>query len=127
MVQHLREDGQTVGRLRVARLMRQEGLRAKAKRKYKATTNSNHKLPVAPNLLQQNFNASVPNQKWVGDITYIATDEGWLYLAVALDLYLRLVVGWSRSSRMTAGLECEAMRLALRSEERRGGKECVRR
>ena len=83
-----------MGKNRVARVMQTEGLRAKAARKYKATTNSNHKLPVAPNLLEQNFTATAPNQKWVSDITYVATDEGWLYVAVVLDLYSRLVVGW---------------------------------
>ena len=75
-------------------------MRAKAARKYKATTNSNHSLPVAPNLLEQDFTAVVPNQKWVSDITYIWTEAGWLYLAVVLDLYSRLVVGWAMAERM---------------------------
>jgi len=113
MVAHLRETGQRVGRARVARLMREAGLRAKAKRKFKATTNSNHRPPVAPNLLKQDFMASKPNQKWVSDITYIATDEGWLYLAVVLDLYSRKVVGWAMSDRMTATLVCDAMTMAV--------------
>lgn len=113
MVKHLHEEGQVVGKQRVAKLMRLEGLRGKAKRKFKATTNSNHNLPVAPNLLQQDFNAGAPNQKWVSDITYIATDEGWLYLAVVLDLYSRLVVGWAMSSRMTAELVCDALTMAV--------------
>jgi transposase InsO family protein len=88
-------------------------LRAKGSRKYKATTNSNHSLPVAPNLLQQDFRAERPNQKWVCDITYIGTDEGWLYLAVVLDLYSRTVVGWSMSERMTATLVCDALKMAI--------------
>jgi hypothetical protein len=85
----------------VAQSLRRQGLRAKGARKYKATTNSNHNLPVALNLLQQDFSAERANQKWVSDITYIATEEGWLYLAVVVDLYSRIVVGWSMSERMT--------------------------
>ena len=85
----LRQSGFSVGRNRVANRMRSMGLRAKAARNYKATTNSNHTLSVAPNLLLQDFYATAPNQKWVSDITYIWTDEGWLYLAVALDLFAR--------------------------------------
>lgn len=96
ITKQLREEGQTVGENRVARVMQAESLRAKAARKYKATTNSSHSLPVAPNLLEQDFTAVAPNRKWVSDITYVATDEGWLYLAVVLDLYSRLVVGWAR-------------------------------
>jgi transposase InsO family protein len=113
ITQHLRNEGQTIGKNRVARVMHTEQLRAKATRKYKATTNSNHNLPVAPNLLKQDFTATAANQKWVSDITYIWTDEGWLYLAVVLDLYSRLVVGWTMSERMTAGFVCEALSMAL--------------
>lgn len=102
-----------VGRHQVAQSLRRQGLRAKGARKYKATTNSNHHLPVAPNLLNQDFSAARPNQKWVCDITYITTDEGWLYLAVVLDLYSRLVVGWSMSERMTATLVCDALKMAI--------------
>ena len=89
--------------------MRDNGLRAKAAKKYKATTNSKHSLPVAPNLLQQDFTANAPDQKWVSDITYIWTDEGWLYLAVVLELYSRRVIGWAISGRMTATLVCDAL------------------
>lgn len=113
VVRHLREEGFTVGKSRVARLMRKFGLRAKAARKFKATTNSNHNLPVAPNLLAQNFTATAPDQKWVSDITYLDTDEGWLYLAVVLDLYARRVVGWAMAERMTSKLVCDALRMAL--------------
>ncbi len=101
------------GRRQVAQSLRRQGLRAKAARKFKVTTNSNHTLPVAENLLQQAFTAQRPNQAWVGDITYIATDEGWLYLAVIMDLFSRKVVGWSMSDRMTATLVCDALRMAL--------------
>lgn len=93
--------------------MRRQNLVPKAARKFKVTTNSDHKLPVAPNLLEQDFSASAPNQKWVQDITYLMTGEGWLYLAVVIDLYSRAVVGWSMSSRMTANLVCDALRMAL--------------
>jgi len=113
IAKQLRTEGRRVGKNRIARVMQGEGLRAKAARKYKATTNSNHKLPVAPNLLEQDFTASAPNRKWVSDITYVATDEGWLYVAVVLDLYSRLVVGWSMSERMTTKLVADALTMAI--------------
>jgi transposase InsO family protein len=113
ITKHLHEEGQMIGKKRVAKVMQAQRLRAKAARKYKATTNSNHNLPVAPNLLEQDFTAAAPNCKWVSDITYVATDEGWLYVAVVLDLYSRLVVGWAMSERMTAKLVCDALRMAL--------------
>ena len=109
------------GRHQVAQSLRRQGLRAKGARKYKATTNSKHALPVAPNLLQQDFSAARANQKWVSDITYIATGQGWLYLAVVLDLYSRRVVGWSMSERMTATLVCDALRMALFRRQRPRG------
>lgn len=109
----LQDQGQNYNRKTVAASMKRQGLRAKAAKKFKATTNSKHTLPVAPNLLQQDFNTSIPNQKWVGDITYLWTDEGWLYLAVIIDLYSRMVIGWSISERMTAGLTCDALQMAL--------------
>jgi len=121
ITKHLRDEGQKVGQNRVARVMRTEQLRAKAAKKYKATTHSNHSLPVAPNLLEQDFTATAPNQKWVSDITYVATDEGWLYLAVVLDLYSRLVVGWAMAERMTASLVCEALHMALWRRKRPTG------
>jgi transposase InsO family protein len=113
ITRRLQEEGKSVGRHRVARIMRSHGWRAKAAKKYKATTNSNHSLPVAPNLLKQNFTADAPDQKWVSDITYIWTDEGWLYLAVVLELYSRRVIGWAINDRMTAALMCEALMMAL--------------
>lgn len=113
IARRLRLTGVQVGENRVAKLMRNIGLRAKSARKFKATTNSNHSLPVAPNLLKQDFTAESANEKWVSDITYIATDEGWLYLAVLLDLYSRMVVGWSMSERMTSTLVCDAMKMAF--------------
>lgn len=113
LTHRLKARGHGAGRNQIAQSLRRQGLRARAARKFKATTNSNHRLPVAPNLLQQDFSAQRPNEKWVSDITYVATDEGWLYVAVVLDLYSRLVVGWAMSDRMNATLTCDALRMAL--------------
>ena len=98
---------------RIARLMRANGIRSKTVRKYKATTNSKHNLPVAENLLKQNFVADRPNEKWVSDITYIGTDEGWLYLAGVMDLHGRKLVGWSMDSRMKTELVSAALKQAI--------------
>jgi len=97
----------------ISKSMKRQNLLPKAARKFKITTDSRHKLPVAPNLLDQNFEASATNQKWAGDITYLMTSEGWLYLAVVIDLYSRSVIGWSMSSQMTAKLTCDALKMAL--------------
>ena len=113
LVRDLTDAGHPHDRKTIAESMRRQGLRAKAAKKFKATTNSKHNLPVAPNLLQQDFTATGPNQKYVGDITYLWTEEGWLYLAVVIDLYSRLVVGWAMSERMTAQLVCDALQMAL--------------
>lgn len=113
LVRDLADAGHQYDRKTIAESMRRQGLRAKAAKKFKATTNSRHNLPVAPNLLQQDFTATGPNQKYVGDITYLWTDEGWLYLAVVIDLYSRLVVGWAMSERMTAQLVCDALQMSL--------------
>lgn len=107
----------TCSKNRVARLMSQNNIKAKAKRKFKNTTDSNHKHPVAENLLKQDFSATGINQKWVSDITYIYTQEGWLYLAVILDLYSRKVVGWSMGNRINKGLIIKAL---LQAMNRRG-------
>lgn len=100
-------------RSRARRLMRVAGLSIKRKRKWKATTSSRHMLPVSPNLLARDFAACEPNRAWVGDITYIWTAEGWLYLAVILDLFSRRVVGWAIDRRMTSRLVSGAFRMAL--------------
>jgi len=113
ITKRLKADGNIVGKNRVAKIMRENKWRAKAARKFKATTNSNHSLPVAPNLLQQNFYANNPNEKWVSDITYIWTDEGWLYLSVVMDLYSRKLIGWSLQERMTSKLVIDALQTAL--------------
>ena len=115
VTRELKSQGIRVNEKRVGRLMREEGLRAKAAKKYRATTDSTHSRPVAPNTLDRDFTALAPNQKWVGDITYLWTEEGWLYLAVVIDLFSRKVVGWALDSRMTAELVCRALRMALKS------------
>ena len=109
----LKEQGHRHDVKTIASSMERQGLVAKAGRKFKVTTDSKHSLPVAPNLLEQNFTADKPNQKWAGDITYLMTSEGWLYLAVIIDLYSRSVIGWSMSNRMTSTLVCDALQMAL--------------
>ena len=109
----LRAAGVVCNRKRVARLMRQEGLQGRRKRRKAVTTDSKHAYPVASNRLNREFGAAAPNEKWVADITYIPTQEGWLYLAVVLDLYSRKIVGWSMSHQVTADLVEDALRMAL--------------
>jgi putative transposase len=109
----LQAEGEACGKNRVARRMCHLGLRAKAKKKFKVTTDSSHNLPVAPNLLNRDFTAAAPNQKWVGDISYVWTEEGWLYLAVIIDLYSRAVIGWSIQSTLSKQLVCDALTMAL--------------
>lgn len=101
------------GENRVARLMQEHGIRARQARRYRATTQSKHNLPVAPNLLNREFNAERRDQRWAGDITYIWTREGWLYLAVILDLFSRKVVGWAMSNRINRFLVLRALSMAL--------------
>jgi putative transposase len=105
--------GLTVSKHRVARLMRENGLRGKRRRKFRHTTDSDHALPVAPNTLARDFTADAPNEAWVTDITYIPTREGWLYLAAIIDLFSRRVVGWSMSDRITRQLTLDALTMAL--------------
>jgi transposase InsO family protein len=109
----LKRRGKTVGRHRVARLMRRDGLQAKNRRRFKATTDSRHTHPVAPDLLHREFNPEGPNRVWASDITYIWTLEGWLYLAVIMDLYSRGIVGWSMAERLTSPLVRDALQMAL--------------
>lgn len=101
------------GRKLVARLMKEAGIRSKVIKRFKVTTQSQHKLPVAPNLLQRNFTSSEPNKVWVSDITYIWTHEGWLYHCVIIDLWDRKVVGWSIGERLVAQLAVDALRNAV--------------
>lgn len=109
----LKSQGHRVSRRRVARLMRNQGIRVRRRKRWTPrTTDSNHRLPVAPNLLDRAFERSAPNQAWVGDITYVRTDEGWLYLATLLDLYSRKVVGWSMSDKIDRHLVLGALEMA---------------
>jgi putative transposase len=109
----LRARGRGVGRKRVARLMRHRGLAARRRRRYRVTTDSRHPFPVAANVLARQFTAPAPDAVWVTDITYIPTGEGWLYLAVILDLYSRGIVGWAMSDRITRQLTLDALGMAL--------------
>lgn len=109
----LKKEGYSCNQKKVARLMRQDGLRGQRKYRRVITTNSKHSFPVAPNLLNRDFRAEKPNQKWVGDITYIPTAEGWLYLASVLDLFSRKVVGWEMSNQIDADLVEKALRMAF--------------
>jgi transposase InsO family protein len=113
VARELGEEGWPISRAWVAKRMRALGLKARAAKKYKATTQSKHGLPVAPNRLAQDFTACAPNRKWVADLTYLWTGEGWLYLAVVLDLYSRAVVGWSMGERITRDLVIQALTLAI--------------
>lgn len=109
----LQKQETNISRRRIGRLMREEDLEVQTKRKFKVTTDSNHDKPIAPNLLEREFTVAAPNTVYVGDITYIRTREGWLYLAVVIDLFSRAVVGWSMDSRMTASLVNSAMLMAI--------------
>ncbi len=113
VTRELQDEGLEVGRRRTARLMRENGLKARQKRRFKRTTDSHHSFPIAPNLLEQDFSAERPNQKWAADISYVWASEGWLYLAVVLDLFARRVVGWAVSDRLHQELALEALRKAL--------------
>jgi putative transposase len=113
MTEELQELGVSVGHRRVGRLMRQNGIKIIRTQKYRVTTDSNHAFNIAPNLLDQDFSADGPNQKWAGDISYIWTNEGWLYLAVILDLYSRRVIGWAVSNRMKRDLAIRALDMAV--------------
>lgn len=109
VTEEIRERGFPASKARVERLMRENGIRARHERRYPVTTDSKHKLPVAPNLLNREFTPAEPNQVFSSDITYIWTDEGWLYLAVVLDLFNREVVGWSIKPRVTVDLVTDAL------------------
>ena len=104
--------GISVGKERVQKLMQLHGVKARGKRRFKVTTDSRHELPISANLLNREFSVAEPDRVWVGDITYIATDEGWLYLAVVIDLFSRQVVGWSLRGDMTSNIVIDALRMA---------------
>jgi transposase InsO family protein len=109
----LRDRGHRTSRKRVARLMRHHQLASRRRRRFRATTDSRHPFPVAPNVLARQFAQGAPDRAWVTDITYMPTDEGWLYLAVILDLCSRVVVGWAMSARITRELTLDALDMAL--------------
>ncbi len=120
----LRTQGIRVGKLRVQRLMQEHGIQARGKRRFRVmTTDSRHDLPIAPNLLNRNFTVAAPNQAWAGDFTYITTEEGWLFLAVVIDLFSRQVVGWSMRPDMQRDLVIDALEMAWfrRSPDRKTG------
>ena len=117
----LNESGFACSENRVARLMRLNGIYARRRRKYRATTDSKHDYPVAPNLLDRQFAVDRPNAVWVSDITYIWTTEGWLYLAAIVDLYSRMVVGWSTGNRITGQLTLDALKQAIGRRHPRPG------
>ena len=117
----LNESGFACSENRVARLMRLNGIRARGRRKYRATTDSKHSYPVAPNLLDRQFTVDRPNAVWISDITYIRTSEGWLYLAAIVDLYSRRVVGWSMGNRINGQLTLDALKQAIGRRHPRPG------
>lgn len=109
----MKAQGIEVGRNRVARLMRENGIRVRPKRRFRRTTDSNHSYPIADNIVNRNFDVKTPDRLWAGDITYIWTSQGWLYLAVILDLFSRRVVGWSLADHMRTEMVLSALRMAL--------------
>jgi len=113
MAKALRALGYPVGRYQARSLMREAGVWVRYRRRYRVTTDSNHRQPVFPNRLKRDFEVAEPNRAWVGDITYVWTQEGWLYLAVVIDLYSRKVVGWSMGRRLSSTLVCDALCMAL--------------
>ena len=123
MTEELKGLGLAVGHRRIGRLMSENGLEVKRNKKFKATTDSNHSFNIAPNLLNRDFYAGAPNQKWAGDISYVWTREGWLYLAVILDLHSRRVIGWAVSNRMKRDLAIRALNMAIAL--RRPPKGCI--
>jgi putative transposase len=112
--EELKARGVRISRKRVIRLMQEQGLKGKTRQRWVKTTHSKHDFPVAPNLLDRKFEASAPNQRWVGDITYLRTSEGWLFLAVVLDLYSRMVVGWAVSAVIDRHLVLKALDMAIK-------------
>ena len=113
VLRELRAQGLRVGKKRIERLMRENGIVARQKRRFRRTTDSNHDGPIAPNVLERDFTTEGPNQAWVTDVTYLATDEGWAYLAVMIDLFSRRVVGWAMSDKNDTALALLALRRAL--------------
>ncbi len=121
VVSELRHRGRCTSRSRVARIMKEKGLFARRRKRFRRTTDSNHSSPIAPNILERNFQTSAPNQVWVTDLTYIRTDQGWLYLSAIIDLYSRAVVGWAMSGNIDTSLCLSALDMAVRRRRPRPG------
>jgi transposase InsO family protein len=121
MARELTQRGHRMGRYQARGLMREAGVRVRYRRRYRVTTESRHRHPVFPNRLQRCFHVAAPNRVWASDISYVWTAEGWLYLAVVIDLYARKVVGWSLGQRLTSALACDALRMALGRRRPRSG------
>jgi len=119
------KQGHRIGEHRVARLMRQDGIRAKTVKKWRPTAQSQHRFPVAANTLNRQFTVESPNRVWAGDLTYVWTTEGWLYLAVILDLYSRLVIGWAMGPPVSGKMSC-GFSLNLGARDERVPWKCVR-
>lgn len=122
ITKQLQAEGVTVAQKTVSRIMKAEGIRSKTVKKYKATTNSKHQLPVYPNLLEQQFKVERPGQAWVADITYIWTSEGWLYLATIMELFSRRIIGWAMGERMTKELVITALKRAIQTQAPTAGR-----
>jgi putative transposase len=123
MWRELRRRGLCVGKERVRLLMQQDGIQARGKRRFRVTTtDSKHSMPIAPNLLNRNFTVDRPNVAWTGDVTYIATEEGWLYLAVVIDLFSRRIVGWSMKTTIDRSLVIDALEMASLGRRPAAGK-----
>ena len=116
----LKAQNENCGKDQVRRLMKENNIRPKTIKKFKVTTDSNHNKPIYENKLERQFNVEQPNQAWVSDITYIATQEGWLYLAVVIDLFSRKIIGWAMSSRMQAVLISDSLKMAIGNRQLTG-------
>ena len=112
ILKQLKEEGYDLGRYKVRRIMRDLGLKAKISRRFKVTTDSRHSFPIAPNVLNRNFDVTTPNTVWTADISYVWTIEGWLYLAIVMDLFSRQIVGWAMDKRMKKQLAIDALAMA---------------
>lgn len=117
----LKDQGVEVGRYRVRSMMRKQGMRTLWKRKFVHTTDSHHDLPIAPNILDRQFNPEEANKAWTSDLTYIRTEAGWLYLAVVMDLFSRKIIGWAMAPSMPAELVCDALKMAVAHRGTRPG------
>lgn len=126
MIEELKELGLNIGHRRVGRLMRENGIRIEPSKKYKVTTDSNHAFSIAPNLLNRDFRVDRPNQKWAGDISYVWTREGWLHLAVILDLHSRRIIGWAVSNRKKRDFAIRALKMAVALRQPRKAASTIR-